>query len=95
MPGASLRPSPSSSRGTGWSLNYSTSAVGTLRVEIQDANGNAIPGFALDDCPEMFADEIEGAVRWHQGGNVGRLAGSPVRLRFSLNDADLYAFKFR
>ena len=76
-------------------LNYSTSAVGTLRVEIQDANGNAIPGYGLDDCPEMFADEIEGVVRWQQGGDVGRLAGSPIRLRFSLNDADLYAFKFR
>jgi hypothetical protein len=76
-------------------LNYSTSAVGTVRVEIQDGDGNAVPGFALDDCPEIFGDEIEGGVRWNGGGDVSRLAGKPVRLRIALNDADLYAFRFR
>jgi hypothetical protein len=75
-------------------LNYSTSAVGTVKVEIQDDRGNALPGFTLDDCPEMFADEIEGAVRWEGGSDVSSLAGKPIRLRFKLNDADIYAFKF-
>ena len=93
--GGELTTKPFVFEGDQLELNYSTSAVGTLRVEIQDANGNAIQGYGRDDCPEMFADEIEGAVRWQQGGDVGRLAGSPVRLRFSLNDADLYAFRFR
>ena len=75
-------------------LNYSTSAVGSVKVEIQDDNGNAMPGFSLDDCPEMFADLIDGKVTWKDGGNLSRLAGKPVRLRFALMDADLYAFKF-
>ena len=75
-------------------LNYSTSAVGSMRVEIQDLDGKAIPGFALDDCPEMFADKIEGKVAWEGGGDVSGLAGKPVRLRLALMDADLYAFKF-
>ncbi len=75
-------------------LNYSTSAVGTVKVEIQDEAGSALPGFTLDDCPEMFADEIEGPVAWGGGGDVSSLAGKPVRLRFWLNDADIYAFKF-
>ena len=76
-------------------LNYSTSAVGSVQVEIQDAEGHAIPGYGLDDSPEMFGDEIDGAVRWTGGPDISRLSGQPVRLRFALKDADLYAFRFR
>ncbi len=28
-------------------------------------------------------------------GNIGALAGKPVRLRFVLKDADIYSFRFR
>lgn len=76
-------------------LNYSTSAVGSVRVEIQDAEGRPLPGFALDDFPEKFGDEIEGVMNWNGGRDVSSLAGKPVRLRFALMDADLFAFKFR
>ena len=76
-------------------LNYSTSAVGSIQLEIQDADGNSISGRTLDDCPEKFGDEIEGIMGWNDGTNVGSLAGKPVRLRFRLTDADLYAFRFR
>jgi hypothetical protein len=76
-------------------LNYSTSAVGSLRVEIQDGESRPVPGFSLADGPELFGDEIEGVFRWNEGADVGRLAGATVRLRFALKDADLYAFRFR
>ncbi len=76
-------------------VNYSTSAIGSIRAEIQDAEGRPIDGFTLDDCPEKFGDEIEGAIGWNGGADLGRLAGTPVRLRFVLKDADLYALKFR
>ncbi len=75
-------------------LNYSTSAAGSVRVEVQDAEGRTIPGFSLDDCPERFADEIDGRVGWGEGADPGALAGRAVRLRFELKDADVYAFKF-
>ena len=42
----------------------------------------------------MFGDLIDGPVTWNGGGDVSGLAGRPVRLRFALMDADLYAFKF-
>ncbi len=80
--------------GSSLELNYATSAVGSLKVEIQDAEGHAIPGFSLDDFPEKFGDEIEGKVSWNGGGDVRALAGKAVRLRFVLKDADIYAFKF-
>ena len=75
-------------------LNNSTSAVGSIKVEIQDAEGHALPGFGVDDFPEKFGDEIDGKVSWNGGGDVSSLAGTPVRLRFVLKDADVYAFKF-
>ena len=93
--GGELTTKPFTFKGNELELNYSTSAVGSVRVEVQDADGKAIPGFTLDDCPEMFADEIEGGVRWEGGSDLSPLAGKPVRLRFKLNDADIYAFKFK
>ena len=92
--GGELVTRPFTFQGRGLELNYSTSAVGSLKVEVQDRDGKAIPGFTLDDCPEMFADKIEGKVAWEGGGDVSALAGKAVRLRFALMDADLYAFKF-
>jgi len=76
-------------------LNYATSAAGSVRVEIQDAAGKPIAGYALADCPETYGDEIDGLVAWKRGPDVSKLAGKPVRLRFVLKDADLYAFRFR
>jgi hypothetical protein len=81
--------------GTNLEINYSTSAVGGLRVEIQDASGQALPGFRIDDSPEIIGDEIERIVGWKGGAALGRLAGQPIRLRFVMKDADLYSIRFR
>ena len=75
-------------------LNFSTSAAGSVRVEIQDESGKAIDDFALADCPDIYGDAIQREVAWTNGRDLGRLAGKPVRLRFVLKDADLYAFRF-
>ena len=45
-------------------INYSTSASGRIRVEIQDADGQPMPGYMLDDCPPIIGDEIERVVAW-------------------------------
>jgi hypothetical protein len=76
-------------------LNYSTSAVGSVRVEVQDAHGRPRQGLSLGDCPQMFGDEVEGVVRWKGASDLSAQAGRPVRLRIVLKDADLYAFRFR
>ena len=62
-------------------INYRTSAAGSLRVEIQDAAGQPLPGFALEDCPEIVGDEIERIVAWKSGANVAPLAGRPAARR--------------
>jgi hypothetical protein len=76
-------------------INYRTGAPGFVRVEIQDADGKPIPGYTIEDCPEIIGDEIERIVAWKQGSDVSRLAGRPVRLRFELKDADLFALRFK
>jgi len=75
-------------------LNFATSAAGEVRVELQDAAGAALPGFALSDCDPVFGDAVDRPVTWRAGPSVAALAGRPVRLRFSLRDADVFAFRF-
>ena len=75
-------------------INYRTSAPGFIRVEIQDVGGAAIPGYTLDDCPEIIGDEIERIVVWKHGPDISRLAGRPIRLRLVMKDADLFALRF-
>ena len=76
-------------------LNFATSAAGGVRVEIQDANGKPIPGFALDDAVELIGDEVDRTVAWRQGTDVSKLAGQPIRLRFVMKEADLYSLCFQ
>ncbi len=75
-------------------LNYSTSAAGSIRVEVQQADGSPVRGFALADCREIIGDRIERDVEWIAGHDLASLAGKPVRLRFQLKDADLFAIRF-
>ncbi|NOX53920.1 MAG: hypothetical protein GXP27_05670 [Planctomycetes bacterium] len=76
-------------------INASTSAAGTIRVEIQDAAGRALDGFRLDDCDPFYGDTISHIVTWKGNSDVSRLAGRAVRLRFVMNEADLYSLRFR
>ena len=75
-------------------INYSTSAGGSLRVEILDGSGQPIPDFTLTDSRNLVGDTIEQQVQWKKGSDVSSLAGQPVRLRFVMQEADLFAIKF-
>ncbi len=79
---------------TGNRLTLNVASRGCTRVELQDAAGKPLPGFTLDDCLPIADDSIDRVVRWKSGDNLGKLAGRPVRLRFVLKDADLYAIRF-
>lgn len=92
--GGELLTKPLTFEGERLMLNFATSAAGGIRVEIQDASGKPIPGYTLDDAVELIGNEIEREVRWNSGADVSKLAGKPVRLRFVMKDADIYALRF-
>jgi hypothetical protein len=76
-------------------INTSTSAAGSVRVEIQDAGGKPFSEYTIDNCEQIIGDEVARVVTWRHGFEVGLLAGRQIRLRFVLKDADLYSFRFR
>jgi hypothetical protein len=93
--GGELVTKPLTFTGKELSLNFATSAVGGIRVEIQDVAGTPLPGYTLADSVETIGNEIDRVVRWKLGGDVSSLAGKPIRLRLVMRDARLYALQFR
>lgn len=76
-------------------INYSTAGAGNIRVEIQDTEGQALPGYSLQDCKPIRGDAIAQTVEWEkEGTDVSKLNGKAVRLRFVMNEADLYSLCF-
>jgi hypothetical protein len=81
-------------RGKELSLNVATSARGTVRVEICDANGEVIPSFGASECDVIYGDTLDRRVSWNGNKDVSSLAGRPVFLRFIMMEADLYSLIF-
>jgi hypothetical protein len=76
-------------------VNIDTSATGIAQVEILDDHGLVVDGLSQTDCDLIHtANEINRAVSWKGSRDLSKLAGRPIRLRFFLRDADLYAFQF-
>ncbi|MSP12086.1 MAG: hypothetical protein EXR62_03910 [Chloroflexi bacterium] len=92
--GGEMRTKPLTFTGTQLEINYSTGAAGSVRVEIQDEAGAALPGFSLADSAEIIGDEIARVVTWGGSDDVSRLAGKAVRLRFVMHDADVFSLRF-
>ncbi len=100
--GGELLTKPLIFEGTNLLLNYATSAAGSIRIEIQDSEGNPLPGFGLEESPLIWGDKIDSVVRWERAHSsatsdepLKRLAGRAVRLRFVMKDADLYSIRFQ
>ena len=72
----------------------SASAGGTVRVEIQDEAGEPHEGFTAAEADEINGNYVRVPVTWDGNGDVGPLAGKPIRLRFVMRDAKLYSFQF-
>ena len=72
-------------------VNYATSVAGGLGIDILSVDLQQIDGYQA----HLYGDEIERVVAWQDGRNLSALAGQPIRLRFTMKDADLYAIRFR
>ncbi|MSU72570.1 MAG: hypothetical protein EXS43_09540 [Opitutus sp.] len=94
LAGGELLTKPFIFSGRHLSVNFATSAAGSLHVELADSAGRPLPGFSLADSDEHFGDSLARAVTWKGKSDTSALAGQPVRLRFRLRDAEVYAFQF-
>ena len=81
-------------KGDNLELNFSTSAGGSIFVEIQDQAGNPIPGFQFDQCQQIFGDALDYVVKWTDQSDLSALVGKSVRLCFKLREADVFSFRF-
>lgn len=73
-------------------LNVRTSGGGGVSVELQTADGTAIPGRTHDDCDVIFGDAIDRPVTWNGKTRVD--SSADIRIRFRMRDAHLFAFRF-
>tara|TARA_B100001123_G_scaffold450786_1_gene623763 strand:- start:1042 stop:2463 length:1422 start_codon:yes stop_codon:yes gene_type:complete len=89
--GGTLITKPFIFHGRALTMNYATSAAGSIQVELQDPEGQPLPGFELTNY--IFGDQIDGPITW-EGANLRELSGRPVRLRVVLKDADLFSLQF-
>ncbi len=76
-------------------VNYSTSAAGSFRAELQHMDGSPIPGFELQSAKVHVGDTINGRIVWQGDPDLAAWAGKPVRVRFVMTECDLYSFGFR
>ena len=95
LDGGDLTTKPVIFRGNKLTVNYSTSAMGSLRVEIQDENGNPLPGYSMTESDELFGDNVAQTITWQDKSDVANVAGRAIRLKFHLADGDLYSFQFQ
>ena len=69
-------------------------AGGWAKVEIRDEQGLPIPGYSLDKAEKVAGNSVAKTVTWAGKSDVASLPGRPVKLRFVMRDAKLFAFQF-
>ncbi len=68
---------------------------GSVRAELIDAaDGRALEGYTMDESMPVVVDEVDAVLGWKNKADLSELAGKTVRVRFTLLDAELYAFWF-
>lgn len=76
---------------SGGHLFINASIRGSIRAEVLDRGGRVIAPFAADRCAAASGDSTRLALNWN-GASLASVAGTPVRIRFILDRAQLFAF---
>lgn len=74
-------------------INFSTSAVGSVAIEIRHPDGRPVAGRTFADLSPIYGDRLDAPVAWAAGTDLSDLAGTPVQLAVELKDADLFALR--
>ena len=84
-----LQTPPFSFDGESLSLNFKTSARGSVYLQILDENNELIDGYST--C-ELFGDSVERTVDFEKP--LSELAEKTVVFRFTMQDAEIYSMRF-
>ena len=87
--GGKILTKPFTFEGDALEINFSSSALGDVRVTVCDADGRALDGY--QSIP-VFGDSVDRKVNFSK--SLKLLENTPVRLQFELRDANLYSFAF-
>jgi hypothetical protein len=68
------------------------SAAGEMRVEVLDGKGKILPNLAAAECVPLRTDNTLAEVSWRGVEDLSALSGQPVKFRFLLRNARLFAF---
>ena len=86
--GGTMTTEPFTFTGSELMLNYATSAIGSVKVEILRQSGE------VWESEELYGNSVEERIGFGEGRCPGMLEGETVRLRFTLRDADLFGYRF-
>ena len=64
----------------------------SLRAEIQDKNGHALPGLSFQDCICRSVNSTKQQVLWNSAVSLHAISGKPVRIAFELEQGKLFSF---
>lgn len=87
--GGQLLTKPLTYDGSDLLVNCQTGPGGSLKIQLETTDGQA-----LATSKPFSGDAIDQPLAWDSGQSLESMAGKPVRLRFSLRNADLYSFRF-
>lgn len=73
-------------------LNTAVASGGSVSVEVLDSSGNPISGFRADQAVPITGDQLSATATWTSGASLSSLAGQQVKLKFSVDGADLYSY---
>ena len=71
------------------SLNFATSASGSIEIEILDKNGKVIEGYKSG---VIFGNSVNRSVKFQK--DLKDLVGKEIKIKFKMNDCNLYSFAF-
>lgn len=77
---------------TGEHFFVNANIKGELRVELLNADGTVLPGFAKADCKPIVSDEVKQKVEWNDNSNLASLKGKNIKARFYITDGEIYSF---
>jgi hypothetical protein len=70
--------------------------MGEIRVEVLDVHGQPIPGYTGNNAPRASGvNDLTWQPRWKSVSNLAALRNQVIRLKFTLQNARLYAFQAR